>query len=112
MKIRAWHKTNKEWLSFEELFKTDQYWQNPFQRDDLILVRSTELHDKNGKEIWEGDIVLMLGTTTNAVVVFKYGAFRLQAIIPNSWNPWVYEPGNQEHIEILGNIYSNPELFK
>lgn len=110
MKIRAWHKINREWISFEELFKTDQHWQNPFTRDDLILVRSTELNDKNGKEIWEGDVVRWNEEFTDSgieervsqVKYLGHGFFPMCASYFESI----------KNCEVLGNVWENPELLK
>ena len=67
------------------------------------------LNDKNGLEIYEGDILRIkcLGWEY-AVVKFHFGVFgffvteneRLQANVPQYW----------ENSEIIGNIHDNPEL--
>jgi uncharacterized phage protein (TIGR01671 family) len=54
------------------------------------LMQYTGLHDKNGKEIYEGDIVTW-GNETN-----------LRGM----------EDGYNRDIEVIGNIYENPELIK
>lgn len=51
-----------------------------YEVDPSTVCQFTGLRDKNGKEIWEGD---MLSNVTNdspdGIVVFKYGAFSLLA---------------------------------
>ena len=63
----------------------------------------TGLKDKNGKMIWEGDI-LSLRTGRPHVVGFADGAFILEdSAIPMSF---------AIKFEIIGNIHDNPELLK
>ena len=77
--------------------------------DDTILMQFTGLYDRNGKEIYEGDIVLW-GGIHNRVVKWE----------PYGYSPWACD-GEGDHdchagwhveSEIIGNIYDNPELIK
>lgn len=77
----------------------------------IIFMQFTGFHDKNGKEIWEGDIV-------------KFHAILLQPVSDIYWRNGFYMRG-WEHLdldsklfkdnkmwEVIGNIYENPELLK
>lgn len=83
----------------------------------LELMQFTGLHDKNGKEIYEGDIVdCVVGEEFgNCPVVFNEGCFSLS--IKNGINknhdyePCLYE-ADSRFIEVIGNIYENPEALK
>lgn len=77
---------------------------------DSILMQYTGLLDKTGKEIWGGDIVNLTsiditGRRTTEVIFHK-GSFRERYM--------GYELGNYKEyeIEVIGNIYENPELLK
>lgn len=89
---------------------------------DFKLMQCTGLKDKNGKLIYEGDIVNLKNTRLNFeqthVVMFKNCAFQFS--LPNSMQIdrplycWAINYLNHyKHIdlEVLGNIYENPELL-
>ena len=72
--------------------------------DRYILMQYTGLKDKNGKEIYEGDILKWdaseWGTEYNEAVKWDFG---LLASREHDW---------PQFCEIIGNIYENPELLK
>jgi len=85
-------------------------------REDAIVMQYTGLKDKNGKEIYEGDICTMF-TDAPTEVVFKDGAFGYDdqswyfiSFDQNQWFAW--KEGASDNIEIIGNIYENPELLQ
>ncbi len=80
-------------------------------RHDGILMQYTGLKDKNGKEIYEGDIVDYQdceGEHGRGVVVFEEGRFIVRADEKHSWWSLNFPTSN----EVIGNIYENPELIK
>lgn len=75
------------------------------------------MFDKNGKEIYEGDIILY-GNTIKNVVVFRHGAFGYLVyggeFISYAGNTnFTFNPlDRSEKHEVIGNIFDNPDLLK
>ncbi len=67
----------------------------------IARCQFTGLHDKNGKERWEGDIIKHDYSSPRRVVEWreKQGQWSIGGFYPES-------------IEVIGNIYENPELLK
>lgn len=75
------------------------------------------LRDKNGKEIYEGDLFLFSGFIQNTVI-FERGMFcynpspegdDLYDIVPLSNSNFGWENGRSNTIEVIGNIHENQE---
>ncbi|CYU74301.1 hypothetical protein HO918_10875 [Streptococcus suis] len=82
--------------------------ENPIRPLEYIeVMQSTGLFDKNGKEIFEGDVVNIFGEKLSQIY-YSEGAFCVEVL--NGGTPLhVYL---SEHLEIIGNIYENPELVE
>ena len=78
--------------------------------DSNTIGEWTALKDKNGKEIYEGDIVLNNGSTSQMaeqeIVKFIDGGMYPFALL--AWECTI----DPEICEIIGNIYENPELVE
>lgn len=80
--------------------------------DDFELMQSTGLHDKNSKEIFEGDILFgHAGEDFREIVEFDIEEGKW--IRRDIWyNSKLDLSENNEFMEIIGNIYENPELLE
>ena len=69
----------------------------------------TGLHDKNGKEIYEGDIVksFFVDIDEEGNEVYKYRTIKVKYDAVLCW----YNIDNFMNLEVIGNIYDNPELL-
>jgi hypothetical protein len=82
--------------------------------DHLVIMQSTGLKDKNGKEIFEGDILDYKGRKVLVSWHGSYASFiyrfvdELQERV-SEWHPLFLA---YYHFEIIGNIYKNPELLE
>lgn len=74
--------------------------------DNGIICQYTGLDDKNGKEIYEEDIVEYENMTGK--IMFFNGSFILSDL--EETEEWELGVINEE-VEIIGNIYNNPELL-
>lgn len=80
--------------------------------EDATIMQSTGLFDKNGKEIFEGDIVKMAkdvysDTAYYKIVRYRGGAYRLESN-QHGCELWL----RHTNCEVIGNIYENPELLE
>lgn len=123
IKFRAWDKIDN-WLGkvtsidfdeetvFIETRTVDD--ENYFKFDDIEIMQCTGLKDKNGKEIFEGDIV-EYGLLTGKIL-FDSGAFQFE-ILKSEQSHLIGERDclidlSEDGFEIIGSIYENAELLE
>lgn len=122
IKFRAWAEVGKTMLSNDDCISngfcptsTKEVGKEGIATFPLVWMQFTGLHDKNGKEIYEGDIVIVDidgDRTIHSVVWYgeTYPAFEL-----SDWDSetnGLSEVLNAGTIEVIGNIYENSELLK
>ena len=113
-KFRAWDKETKTMNGMAEIYRNRNQEIELHPRDEnIILMQSTGLKDKNGKEVFVGDIIKCTRGCPHEVYLEKeYGGIYVGGM------PAIYLKGIREGYawtgaeEILGNIYENPELLK
>lgn len=120
LKYRAWDKETKTMNGMAEIYRNRNQEIELRPRDeDIILMQSTGLKDKNGKEIFEGDVIAIevddTGMPINARVFqnSKIGVLMFHVFEDNEDVPMVeLLEDNSVAFEIIGNIYENPELLE
>lgn len=131
-RYRAWIKTEKRMFFSDDILAIDYeneemvtqqiYFENGlpddrdiycYNPDEIELMQSTGLKDKNGKEVFIGDIVKCTRGCLHEVYLEKeYGGTFIGGM------PAVYLKGFgdgyawTEYEEIIGNVYENPELLE
>ena len=70
-------------------------------------MQFTGLHDLNGKEIYEGDIINLKFGELNANLVVKWDKYMGLKYHNGGWTSLVHV---DTHGEVIGNIFENPEL--
>lgn len=128
IRFRAWDKEKKQMIESVAAIHFDYkyigvYEYGQFGEEmhsdgnyDIELMQYTGLRDKNGKEIYEGDIVKFQMTRKKLVDHQVMTAFEDETAIYQGavrWGKFGWRPfidGRVEECEVIGNVWENPEL--
>lgn len=75
--------------------------------EDVVLMQYTGLHDKNGKEVYEGDVCV---DDDEGLYEVKFDEGAFVSIFDGNIVEYLCETAHS--ITVIGNIYKNPELLK
>ena len=122
-KLRAWDKQDER-MSYGEVEYFDDSINYRFDHfctgadEDVEFMQSTGLKDKNGVEIYEGDVINCSNSFRNPMtgsgslsinrdfkIIFENGEFKAKGFDIRLKNILSYS-------EVIGNIYENPELLE
>mgnify|MGYP002605744714 FL=1 len=132
IKFRAWNKKDKVMVDVAAMnfgpsgcwsLIEDAYDAELQLADSYDLMQYTGLHDKNGREVYEGDILKVTGEDGESYVATvkwfgdeEYPAFDLKGI-PAAWNydanalATIFQEG-VETCEVIGNIFEDKQLLE
>lgn len=113
IKFRAWRKNNRKMhkaATMNELFSN--YGQmNP---NGLEWMQYTGLKDRNGAEIYEGDLLCVNGNTNGYLIVEFKNCYNGGWVLTHESSDRHLSLGarKKRDIEVIGNIHENPELLE
>ena len=120
LKCRAWHKEQKRYLPVDVVDFVDEviyvyelvdegYNNNVlYNFSSVIIEQFTGLKDKNGKEIYEGDIVKFYSKHIGKIV-YRIGSLFFEEESGRHTPLCLFNPIDSE---VIGNIHDNPELLE
>lgn len=137
-KFRAWYKKEKIMRNVIGEVYCECFPYDFTKNKNLVLMQYTGLKDKNGKEIFEGDIVKFDDTAKNdcfeiynfeniAEITFNNGRYELKNFLKENttvsngvikasnyfqWDNEMWFEFMNKELTIIGNIYENPELLE
>jgi uncharacterized phage protein (TIGR01671 family) len=121
IKFRAWDKSDKSksdlprmspkvWTP-TELMEASIRTQKVLYDDDFIWMQYTGLKDMNGKEIYEGDVLKDLHSQIHGIRWIQDEG-NLKAVFMDGFDNDQYRHFRDiQFMEVIGNIYENPELL-
>lgn len=126
IRLKLWCKERKSWVGIDKIYfgesgelycvETDDKELYFPEKNDFELVNYTGLKDKNGVEIYEGDIIKTHFYSNP--YVDEYGGFHepidsvVTAVVKNEGVCIPVLLADYQSVEVIGNIYEKPELLE
>ena len=102
-KFRVWYKSVKAFQFDAEVFLSEVIDDN-----DVIIEQCTGLKDRNGKLIYEGDLIKI----DDDVAVIKWSDYYARFILESSEDIFDFETTYAEECKVIGNIHENADLLE
>lgn len=120
IKFRAWFPILKKMFQLDGLgLKQDSVWipgtdgySSEIKRMDCEVMQFTGLIDKNGKEIYEGDIVLWSDVLREKYVFKWIEDFACFAAVDENREQHYLQRIDEKITEVIGNVWESPELLE
>lgn len=110
IKFRAWIISSKTMINWKQLLEREDRGFNLVETKDRKIMQFTGLLDKNGKEIYEGDLVKNERGEIGEIV-FNNGSFVSRYLPPYDWDALEPCDGLLDRQTVIGNIFENPRLL-
>ena len=116
IKFRVWDKRHNSMEYINDLYWFEENGIHDFNDDNYIFMQNTGLKDKNGKEIYDSDIVKV--TWGSGKIVFyevKYCeslGYHYLRDTKNKEDDDIICIYDYSQMDVIGNVFDNPELLK
>ena len=116
IKFRAWNKHHNSMEYINDLYWFEENGIHNFNDDNYIFMQNTGLKDKNGKEIYDSDIVKV---TWGSGKIVSYEVKYCESLgyhylrdIKNKEDDDIICIYDYSQMDVIGNVFDNPELLK
>ena len=120
--FKAWNARRKEMTNIYDYYWFEEnYYHSPEENNDFIILKPTGLPDKNGVKIFEGNILKYIGNECEYCGSKIYYEGHKPYIVEWISEESCFETNSKDNymavetwgssMEVIGNIYENPELL-